>query len=98
MGSRVITDQRARLALPYLSQFRSNATNAAADVGHAEVDGGRLGRTVAHGLQLLGGGGQSGLDRSDLAEPAMVLGLLVPIDEVGVDLAEAWHLGRVHEK
>lgn len=38
-GSRVITDQRARLARPYLSQLRSNATNAAADVGHAEVDG-----------------------------------------------------------
>ncbi len=54
--------------------------------------------TVAHGLQLLGGGGQGGLDGGDLAEPALVPGLLEAVDEVGVDLLEAWHLGRVHEQ
>ncbi|MEU3991755.1 GGDEF domain-containing protein [Streptomyces platensis] len=36
------------------------------------MDGGRLGRTVTHGLQLLDGGGHGGLDRGDLAEPALV--------------------------
>lgn len=69
-----------------------------AEVGHAEVDRGRLGCTLAHGLQLLPGGGHGGLDGGDLAEPALVLGLLEAVDEVGVDLLEAWHLGWVHEK
>ncbi|WP_405192944.1 hypothetical protein [Streptomyces anulatus] len=59
---------------------------------------GRLRCTLAHGLQLLRGGGHGGLDGGDLAKPALVPGLLGAVDEVGVDLLEAWHLGWVHEK
>ncbi|MFE4875158.1 integrase core domain-containing protein [Streptomyces sp. NPDC056682] len=50
------------------------------EVGHAEVNGGRLGCTVAHGFQLLRGGGRGGLDHGDLAEPTLVLGLLEAVD------------------
>ncbi|MEU0691171.1 hypothetical protein [Streptomyces uncialis] len=39
-----------------------------------------------------------GLDGVDLAEPALVPGLLEAVDEVGVDLLKAWHLGRVDEQ
>jgi hypothetical protein len=42
------------------------SSGIAADVRHAEMDGGRLRCTVAHGLQLLRGSGQGGLDRGDL--------------------------------
>jgi hypothetical protein len=57
-----------------------------ADVGHAEVDGGAVDGEFVHGCQLLCGGGQGGLDRGDLAEPALVSGFLEPVAEVGVDL------------
>ncbi|MFG2631787.1 hypothetical protein [Streptomyces sp. NPDC048473] len=62
------------------------------------MNGGGLSRAVAHGLQLLRGGGHSGLDCGDLAEPALVPGLLESVDEVGADLLKARHLVRVHEK
>ncbi|MFE9429084.1 hypothetical protein ACFYNO_39755 [Kitasatospora sp. NPDC006697] len=62
------------------------------------MDGGRLGCPVAHGRQLLYGGGHGGLDGGDLAEPALIPGFLEAADEVGVDLLEAWHLGWVHEE
>lgn len=75
----------------------AGSSGVATEVGHAEVDGERLGRTVAHGLQLQGGG-QGGLDGGDFAEPALVPGLLEAVDEVGVDLLEAWHLGGVHKQ
>jgi hypothetical protein len=61
------------------------------------VDGGRLRCTIAHGLQFLRGGGHGGLDRGDFAEPALVLGLLEAVDEIGVDLLKAWQLGWVNE-
>ncbi|MEU0810944.1 hypothetical protein [Streptomyces sp. NPDC005970] len=62
------------------------------------MDSGRLSCTLTHGLKFLGGGSQGGLDGGDLAEPALDLGLLEAVDEVGVDLLEAWHLGWVHEQ
>ncbi|MFG2895001.1 hypothetical protein [Streptomyces sp. NPDC048248] len=33
-----------------------------------------------------------------LAKPALAPGLLEAVDEVGVDLLETWHLGRVHKQ
>src|SRR5712691_59949 len=64
--------------------------------GHAQADGSTAGGELAHGFQLLRGGGQSGLDRGDLAEPALVPGLLEPVGEVSADLLQARHLGRVN--
>ncbi len=59
--------------------------------------GGRwaAGGEFAHGLQFLRCGGQGGLDRGGLAEPPLVLGFVEPVDEVGVDFFQAWHLYRV---
>jgi len=54
-----------------------------AEVGHAQV--GRVpGGQRAHGRQLLRGGGQGGLDRGDLPGPALLVGLLESVGEVGV--------------
>ena len=58
------------------------AAGAGAEVGHAEVDGGRLSCPVSHGRQLLCGGGHGGLNGGDLAEPALVPGFLKAVDEV----------------
>src|SRR5216683_7529886 len=63
--------------------------------GHAQADGSTAGRELAHSLQFLRRGGQGGLDRGDLAEPALVPGLLEPAGEVRADLLQARHLGRV---
>jgi hypothetical protein len=46
-------------------------------------------------LQFLCGGGQGGLDRGDLAEPALLLCLLEPVAQVGVDLFQPLLLGWV---
>lgn len=43
------------------------------DDRHAEVDDGAAIGESAHGLQFLCGGGQGGLDRGDLTEPAAVV-------------------------
>ena len=64
--------------------------------GHAQADGSTAGGELAHGFQFLRGGGQGGLDRGDLAEPALVPGLLEPVGEVRADLLQARHLGRVN--
>ena len=64
--------------------------------GHAQADGSAAGGELAHGFQLLRGGSQGGLDRGDLAEPALVPGLLEPVGEVRADLLQAPHLGRVN--
>jgi hypothetical protein len=74
------------------------SSGCAAYLGHAEVRGGAAGGEFTHGLQFLRGGGQGGLDRGDLAEPALVPGLLKAIEEIGVDLLQARHLGRVNPK
>jgi hypothetical protein len=50
------------------------------------VDGRAASGEVAHGLQLLASGGRGGLDRGDLAEPALLLCLPEPVAEVGADL------------
>jgi len=65
----------------------------AAEIGHADMNGGGLRCAVAHGFQLLRGD-YGGLDRGDFAEPALVLGLLEAVDEVGVDLLKARRLNR----
>jgi hypothetical protein len=56
-----------------------------------------LGRR-SRGTELLLGGGPCGLDRGDLAEPAVFFGFLKPIDEVGVDPFQPWDLSRVNPK
>ena len=50
---------------------------------------------LPHGLQFLRCGGHGGLDRGDLAEPALFLGLLEPVGEIGADLFQARHLSWV---
>src|SRR6266851_6285695 len=64
----------------------------------AEVNAGASGGEVAHGCKFLPGGAQGGLDRGDLAEPALVFGLLEPVAEVGVDLFQPWYLSWVNPK
>jgi hypothetical protein len=55
-----------------------------------------LGCRRSHGDELLLGGGQGGLDRGDLAEPALLLGLIKAVGEVGVDLLQSRYLGWVN--
>ena len=69
-----------------------------ADVGHAEADGVAAGGGLTHGLELLSGGGQGGLDRGDFTEPALFPGLLKAFEEISVDLLQASPLGRVNSK
>ena len=52
----------------------------------------------AHGFELLRRGRHRGLDRGDLAHPALLPGLSEPVGEVGVDLLQPWKLGRVYPK
>ncbi|MEV6568811.1 hypothetical protein [Streptomyces kronopolitis] len=51
-----------------------------------------LSRDVAHGGKLLLRGGEAGLDRGDLAEPSLVLGLREVVEQVRVDLLRSGHL------
>ncbi|WP_035839127.1 hypothetical protein [Kitasatospora azatica] len=53
------------------------------------------GSEVAHGGELVLGGGEAGVDRGDLAEPALRLGLAEPVEQVGVDLLQPGHLRGV---
>lgn len=61
-------------------------------VGHAQVDGGTASSQVAHGRELLLRGCQGGLDRGDLTEPSLFLGLSEPVEEIGADPFQPWHL------
>ena len=69
-----------------------------ADVGHAEADGVVAGDGLTHGLELLSGGGQGGLDRGDFTEPALFPGLLKAFEEIGVDLLQPWPLNWINSK
>ena len=69
-----------------------------AEVGHAEADGVAGDGGLTHGLELLAGGGQGGLDRGDFTEPALLPGLLKAINEIGVDLLQSWSLSWVNAK
>lgn len=53
------------------------------------------GGEVAHRSELLLGGGEAGLDRGDLAEPPLFLGLAEPVEQVCVDLLKPGHLRGV---
>jgi hypothetical protein len=68
-----------------------------ADVQHADVNARPRGPggEFEHGLQFLCGGGQGGLDRGDLVEPALFPGFLKPVAQVGTDLFQSPFLGRV---
>jgi hypothetical protein len=57
-----------------------------------------FGGQLPHGGEFLVGGGDTDLDRGDLAEPAVVFGLLEAVEEVGVDLFQAGHLVGVRPK
>jgi hypothetical protein len=52
----------------------------------------------AHSFKLLGCGGHGGLDRGDLAEPALLLGLAESVGEVGVDLFQPRDLSWIDSK
>ena len=47
---------------------------------------------------VLASGGEGGFDGSDLTEPALLLGLGEPVDEVGLDFFESGLLSRVNAK
>ncbi len=66
------------------------------EAGHPQLGLGVLGGLPPHGEELLVGRGEGRLDRGDLTEPALVLGLLEPVDEVGVDFLQARYLGWVN--
>jgi hypothetical protein len=66
------------------------------DFRHAEEDSRVAGG--AHGFKLLGCGGHGGLDRGDLAQPALLLCLREPVDKVGVDLLQPRQLGWINPK
>jgi hypothetical protein len=60
------------------------------------MDYGATGGEGAHGFKFLCGGGHGGLDCGDLAEPALLLCLLEPVAQVGVDLFQPRHLSWVN--
>jgi hypothetical protein len=64
-------------------------------IRHAQLDGSTANGRLAHRRELLCRGGDGGLDRGDLAELALFLGFLEPVDEVGVDSLQPRDLGRV---
>src|SRR5215472_14813267 len=74
----------------------AGSSGCAARLGHAEVHGSAAGGEFTHGRQFLRGSSQGGLDRGDLAKPALVPGFFEPVEEVGVDLLQPGHLGRVN--
>src|ERR1017187_1409609 len=76
----------------------TGSSGRAADVRYPKVNGGVAGGEAAHGRQFLHRGGQGGLDRGDLAEPALFCGLLEPVAQAGVDLFKTRHLSWVHPK
>ena len=86
-------DAWAALGLSSPSLARVRSAGGEADGGHAEVDGRLAGS--AYGFELLGGGRRGGLDRGDLAHPTLFFGFLQPLDEVGVDCFQPWHLSWV---
>jgi hypothetical protein len=66
------------------------------NVRHSKVDGCAAGS--AHGFKFLCCSGHCGFDRGDFAQPALLLSLLEPVDEVGVDLLQSGLLGWVNPK
>jgi hypothetical protein len=62
------------------------------------VSHGVPGGQSTHHLKFAVGGHQARLDRGDLAEPAVFLGLLETANEVGADLFQPWYLSRVGAK
>jgi hypothetical protein len=65
---------------------------------HAEIGDSVLDRRQAHRIQLLLRRSQGGLDRGDFAEPALFLGLIEPVDQIGVELLQSWQLAWVDPK
>ena len=47
-------------------------------------------------MEFLRSGGPGGLDRGDLAKPALVFGLLEPVAEIGADFFQPRHLSWVN--
>src|SRR5258707_12659427 len=77
------------------SAISAAAPGRAPDFGHPEDGGGAARGELPHGFEFLRGGGQGGLDRGDLTEPALLPGLLEPVAQAGVDLLQPWGLSRV---
>jgi hypothetical protein len=75
-----------------LAQARGTCPHA----GHAQMNCRGVTGATAHRLQLLCGGGQGGLDRGELAEPALFLRLVEAVAEVGTDFFQTWHLSWVN--
>jgi hypothetical protein len=69
-----------------------------AEFGHPQMGTDLCGSQRPHCDEFLVGGGEGGLDRGDLTEPALVLGFLESVDEVGADLVQSPHLGWVNRE
>lgn len=80
--------------VPAESLLGVDARDHATEIGHAEVDGGVTGREVVHGGELLLCGSEAGLDRGDLAEPALFLGFLKSDEKIRLDLLQPGQLLR----
>jgi hypothetical protein len=76
----------------WFTTVTARPSNGRTETGHPQGSSGLLCCRRSHGDELLLGGGQCGLDRGDLAEPALLLGLVKPADEVGVDTSQSRHL------
>lgn len=79
-------------------KWRCGPSYGAVKGRHAKVGDGVLSGEFAHRGELLRGGGNAGLDRGDVTQPALLLRLVESVDEVGVDLLQSWLLSWVNPK
>src|SRR5258706_1246292 len=80
------------------SRVWTASSGGGTDVRHAKLNDGAPSRQVAHGFKFLCRGGQGGLDRGDLTQPALLPCLGEPVTQVGVDLFQPWYLSWVNPK
>ena len=88
----------ATIGVRGVGQVGGGTCGRSPDLGHAKPDRDVAACLLAHGLQLLFGGGHGGLYRGDLAKPALLLGLLKSAGEVGLDVLQPRQLGWVNPK
>src|SRR5262249_5582991 len=86
---------RARMCGWFVSVVETRTSNGRTETGHPQRSSGVLGGRRPHGDEFLFGGGECGLYRGYLAQAALLLGFLQPVEEVRVDPFQPRHLGGV---